>query len=106
LKTKKFRCQCGLEWGKSDSCAATGLMTINGKKYSPIPFHAETWTNERPDQCPGCGVKPGGIHHQMCSIEQCPVCGNRMLYCQCDKGSLSLFEKIKQGYKKLMWGHV
>lgn len=35
-------------------------------------------------RCAGCGVPRGGYHHENCSQEICPLCGELMHICDCE----------------------
>lgn len=35
-------------------------------------------------KCPGCGVLLGGYHHENCSCEICPMCGEQVIFCDCE----------------------
>ena len=39
--------------------------------------NADTW-------CTDCGSKHGHYHHPGCDCEYCPVCGDQLLFCDCD----------------------
>ena len=35
-------------------------------------------------RCGGCGVLIGGYHHENCSREICPMCGELIMLCDCE----------------------
>ena len=35
-------------------------------------------------QCPDCGVLLGSYHHENCTCEICPMCGDLLNQCDCD----------------------
>jgi len=41
-----------------------------------------TWYSYDPF-CADCGVEIGGYHHRDCAIEQCPLCGDYAVVCNC-----------------------
>lgn len=73
---------CGQKMLKADGCLI-GTVFCNGKEYKRIPYGSEAfdWGDER---CHDCGAKLGGYHHFNCDVEECPVCGNQLISCDCD----------------------
>jgi len=37
-------------------------------------------------RCHDCNVKPGGLHHPGCDMEQCPRCRGQLISCGCLDG--------------------
>jgi len=73
-------------------------IEINNKWHDRIPYgsggeaqYIDT-KEEEYSRCHDCGVKNGGIHHFGCDMEDCPVCGEQLFCCDCDKAGL---RKIK-----------
>lgn len=33
------------------------------------------------DTCPACRVERGRVHHAVCSLAECQLCGDRFAYC-------------------------
>lgn len=40
------------------------------------------WTGSQP--CGYCNAPPGGLHHPICDIDECPYCHEQLLACACD----------------------
>jgi hypothetical protein len=38
----------------------------------------------RKKTCGACGAVEGQIHNDFCDMEPCPICGDQVLYCDCD----------------------
>lgn len=60
-------------------------VSCNSTRYSDMPDHDRIpW---RPDdehrRCPDCWCPAGGFHHPGCDTEQCPVCGDQAISCEC-----------------------
>ncbi len=62
-------------------------IKINGIEYLPIPYGKETaWEqyNLTPGEtCRDCETPLGKYHHLNCCVEQCPVCGEQWISCNC-----------------------
>lgn len=54
----------------------------------PVPYGAEPMFDGRvPTRpCPDCGVTAGNYHHEDCTREICPVCGEQLVRCPCQPG--------------------
>ena len=65
---------------ESCTCEAVCFM---GDRVHRIRFGDEEydWGTSR---CAGCGVPRGGYHHENCSREICPLCGELMHICDCE----------------------
>lgn len=65
---------------ESCTCEAVCFM---GDRVPRIRFGDEEydWGTSR---CAGCGVPRGGYHHENCSREICPLCGELMHICDCE----------------------
>jgi hypothetical protein len=67
------------EWCQQDMWTATTCtgnipFVIDGTTYAPIPAE---------EDCGGCGVNRGGLHHPGCDIEKCPRCDGQRVHCNC-----------------------
>jgi hypothetical protein len=60
---------------------------IAGKTSAPrIPFGHETYpmVTTGDDLCPCCGAARGQLHEPLCEREQCPMCKQQVMSCDCD----------------------
>ena len=66
-----------------ESCTCTTLRYL-GDPISRIPFGDEEydWGTSR---CGCCGTHRGGYHHENCSREFCPLCGELLHICDCEE---------------------
>ena len=60
---------------------------LEGELYPRLPYGLETFRNSaeasyRP--CRHCGAVKGQLHEPLCDYEQCPVCGEQVMSCDCD----------------------
>lgn len=65
-----------------ESCICE-VVRFMGDSVPRIRFGDEEydWGTSR---CAGCGVPRGGYHHENCSREICPLCGELMHICDCE----------------------
>ena len=35
------------------------------------------------ERCPYCDAEDGNPHHPLCTVEECPSCGERLWFCAC-----------------------
>lgn len=65
-----------------ESCACEAVRFM-GDRVPRIRFGDEEydWGTSR---CACCGVPRGGYHHENCSQEICPLCGELMHICDCE----------------------
>lgn len=76
---------CGKEMLTARTCKENIGVTINGKHYDPIPYEPLPELKKiKGLRCHDCGIRPGGIHHQGCDMEQCPNCNGQLISCDCD----------------------
>ena len=65
---------CHQEMQTAETCTSN-IIEIDGQVYGPIPAD---------EDCAGCWVKQGGIHHPGCDVELCSCCGEQRVYCKCE----------------------
>lgn len=62
--------------------------TFKAIRYGPNTLPRIRFGDEEYDwgswKCPGCGVLLGGYHHENCSCEICPMCGEQVIFCDCE----------------------
>lgn len=65
-----------------ESCTCKSVLYM-GEPVSRIQFGEEEydWGTAR---CASCGVPRGAFHHENCSREICPLCGELMHICDCE----------------------
>ena len=90
---------CGKEMTGAESCV-DNFIIIDSKKFSPIPFKSTQDTiftkKNGLARCPDCNVMPGGFHHVGCSLEICPGCNRRWIYCRCSGIKVRIDEDSKK----------
>jgi hypothetical protein len=75
---------CGAEMRTARSCALSELVVAD-RRRPRLPYGAETGGRSGRDRCRDCGVSTGGVHHPGCCVEECPVCGQQLFCCDCEK---------------------
>ncbi len=65
-----------------EGCTCKSVLYM-GENVSRIQFGEEEydWGTNR---CGSCGVHRGGYHHEGCSREICPLCGELLHICDCE----------------------
>ena len=73
---------CGHNIPQLESCCCTKVQ-CNGVILDRIKFGDEEydWGTRK---CADCGVYISGFHHENCSREICPMCGELILLCDCE----------------------
>lgn len=66
----------------TDGCSLKTL-TLNGIKHLRYIVGEKDYLQEG-NRCGDCGAKYGSFHHLGCDIEQCPVCNNQLISCDCE----------------------
>lgn len=57
---------------------------INGTLEQRVPFGEERgWSVEPGEFCHDCGVMSGELHVPSCDVEECPVCREQVIGCDC-----------------------
>lgn len=74
------RCKTEMCDSKTTTCETYKVVSFpDGTKMSPIPY-----TPPDPKiRCHDCGIAAGGVHHDGCDMEICPLCGGQFLGCSC-----------------------
>lgn len=70
-------CACG-EKMNVDTCKHKHIM-IGGIPTLRIPYPPTSTKN-----CHDCNIWPGGVHHEGCDMEKCPICKGQLISCDCD----------------------
>lgn len=77
---------CEHEMLTGESCDHVTII-IAGQHYEPVRYGRERFWQEAsiqpPAYCDDCGVAIGGIHHEGCDMEECPLCHGQLLFCEC-----------------------
>lgn len=63
----------------ADGCRATHVKFKN--RWYPRSKQTRADPGQR---CKNCGAINGNFHHVDCEIEQCPKCGDPVVYCDCE----------------------
>ena len=62
--------------------------TFKAIRYGPDTLPRIRFGDEEYDwgtsKCTVCGVYIGGYHHENCSCEICPMCGEQVIFCDCE----------------------
>ena len=76
---------CHQEKAPNKGCLVRKL-TINGKVYKRIPAGYAKEPNKYYEGrlCHDCNVSYGQYHHPGCDCEQCPVCHEQLISCDCE----------------------
>ena len=85
--------QGGVVEGACASCGRIKRLTLScevrtvrvaDQRYPAVPFGSETRWRTQPGprhRCAGCDVLFGGLHHDGCSVAECPHCGGSLAAC-------------------------
>lgn len=79
----KRKCSlCNQPLPQIEGCCCQSVQ-CNGVSLPRICFGDEeyNWGTRR---CADCGVHKGSFHHENCSCEICPMCGELILLCNCE----------------------
>lgn len=78
---------CGREMLDGVACTLrTYGDYADARQHERVPFGSETThLVEGPEAraCHDCGCPRGGLHHPGCDVEQCPICGEQAIGCDC-----------------------
>ncbi len=74
---------CGEKIPTPESCICKQI-SYSGEVITRIPYGDEEY-NWGTLRCSGCGTYRGGFHHENCSREICPMCGELLVVCDCEK---------------------
>jgi hypothetical protein len=64
---------------------ANKTVTIKGVEHARLAYPPDyDWmpAAEFQDECRDCGVRKGGVHHQSCCMEECPLGDGQFLSCE------------------------
>jgi hypothetical protein len=83
-------CECGQQMTPGSKCDFTHGKGKNGKSYRRIQYGKEqryvglsNWPPAEGEICHDCNAAVGKTHHTGCDMEECPVCHQQMLCCDC-----------------------
>ena len=67
-------------------CQSLTHYRYEGRSFPRLPYGLETFRDSveagrKP--CRHCGAVKGQLHHPLCDYEQCPVCGEQVMSCNC-----------------------
>lgn len=87
---------CEQPMDRAVGCQDRRIQFADGETLAPIPYGEEQshgWAafDERPvTGCDGCSAAPGEPHHPGCPVEDCPLCRDQYITCDCQT-----LEKVK-----------
>jgi hypothetical protein len=67
-------------------CQSLTHYRCEGDLYPRLPYGLETFGAPAPvgrRPCRHCGAVRGQLHEPLCDYEQCPVCGEQVMSCDC-----------------------
>ena len=72
--------------GDLELCQALTHYRFEGELYPRLPYGQETFRDpieagSKP--CRHCDAVRGQLHEPLCDYEQCPVCENQVMSCDC-----------------------
>ena len=79
---RKICSYCREKLPSLESCTCR-MIRYGPEKAARIRFGSEEY-DWGTSKCAGCGVYIGGYHHENCSCEICPMCGELVLICDCE----------------------
>lgn len=56
---------------------------FNGALYPRMAYGLETFRDPDCETCRECGTAKGQLHEPLCDYEQCPACGEQVMFCDC-----------------------
>lgn len=76
-----------------DDSIQTGL-SVDGRNFDRVRYGDEKdhWEADY-GPCHDCGVRRGEVHIFGCDVERCPVCGGKVVYCECEFDDQLIREK-------------
>ena len=79
-------CSREMSPGGAEGCAVASVLLPSGT-HARVALGSESpdwWLGRPPDaECHDCSVASGQLHHVSCDMEQCPVCRDQLLTCDC-----------------------
>jgi hypothetical protein len=75
------------DYADSLQAAQRNIWYVSDHRSAPrIPFGSETYpmVTTNPRLCPCCSAARGQLHEPLCEREQCPVCKQQVMSCDCD----------------------
>ncbi len=87
---------CGNRMLKADGCTWPYIRC--GKNYYTRIKFGDEGAAKGGGRCCDCGAKPGHYHHVCCAVEQCPICGGKLMYCDC---AISFADTLPAGSKTI-----
>lgn len=74
---------CKKEMNVGQSCIEEPIQ-LNGRKFKQIKYGDEkNYLGGKKLPCNDCRVSKGQYHHVGCNNEECPICGNQLISCDC-----------------------
>ena len=77
---------CHQEKAPVNGCTVSNF-SVGDVEYPRIKYGDETesyFDTSGDIPCHDCNAKPGQIHHYGCDVEECPLCHEQLIGCECD----------------------
>jgi hypothetical protein len=80
------RCEMSEGDGYLEESQSLNRYRFEGELYPRLPYGLETFRNPTEAghrSCRHCGAVKGQLHEPLCDYEECPVCGEQVMSCDC-----------------------
>lgn len=74
---------CEKEMRTTSGCSLKRLHAIGGEAVKRLKVGEEDRGFTPGSRCGDCGARYGYYHHLGCDLEDCPICGNQLISCDC-----------------------
>ncbi len=71
-------CKLDMSDPTTTTCLDVDVEFPGGESMKAVPYEPQLNV-----ECHDCGVRPGGLHHPGCDVEECPKCHTQLISCGC-----------------------